>query len=85
MRRITMIVLALGLLMLTACSSTIDEMLGVAAEENASLCVQVSADSPNPMTNARASAKRIEIPASIDASTITTVEDLERLERVLCD
>lgn len=79
------ILIMITVLAMTACSSTIDDMLGVTADENASLCVQVSADSPNPMTNARASAKRIEIPASIDASTITTVEDLERLERVLCD
>jgi len=75
----------MAMLMFTACSSTIDDVMGVSADENASLCVTASADSPNPMTNARVSAKRIEIPASIDPTTITTVEDLERLERVLCD
>ncbi len=79
------ILIAVVLLTMTACSTTLDEVLGVAAEENASLCVQASADSPNPLTNARVSAKRIEIPASIDPATINTVEDLERLERVLCD
>ncbi|MEX1197796.1 MAG: hypothetical protein WEB57_08065 [Pseudohongiellaceae bacterium] len=67
-------------LALASCQSVTD-VISVDADDNASLCIMTSVNGS--VTNTQVTGKRIELPAKLDAS-ILTVDDLERLEQVLC-
>jgi len=68
-------------LFLTSCAAgDIDTVLGVSPDENASFCAEFESNAPF----GSAKIKRIEIPSGIDAKEITSIDDLERLDRILC-
>lgn len=83
MTRIMLI--TIGALLTTGCMSaggtTVEDVIGVTAEENASLCIEASGSGS--FFNTEAGAKRIEVPASLDMTNFT-LEDLEALEGIIC-